>query len=185
MGKQKSKKLCEFDFDNDKKLRLSCLGIAAGICAVLFLIGILIQPLRELFDTAGILRFGLRMVLLLALLLLLVASCELLRSALIKKLSGKEAQHSIRRPFAYAYTHEKLNVRQYLIISLAPTIICALVIVLLQLLLPDKWFWVLMVVQMANLGGAAPAVYSTVVVLKIQAGVLLSDDGEKLTVWTN
>jgi len=72
---------------------------------------------------------------------LYIVGHELTHGAFIKIFSGKKAKYGFTGLYAYAGSDAFFNRRQYIIIALAPIIIFGVLLLLLNILLPNRWFW--------------------------------------------
>ena len=112
-------------------------------------------------------------------------------------LIGHEAVHGVfmwhyshRKPhfglsFAYAYAGSDAYFAKgaYLVIALAPVTLWTLLLVLIQLLLPPDWFWVVWLIQISNISGAAGDLFVSLHLRKAPSTVLVQDDGTSMKVF--
>ena len=59
-----------------------------------------------------------------------------------------------------------------------------MVLLILNLVLPDRLFWQVYIIQMINIAGAAGELYAAYRLIKEKKELAVLDDGEKLTYWT-
>ena len=72
----------------------------------------------------------------------------------------------------------------YLIITWAPFIVWGVVFLLLNLLLPEAWFWVAYLWQVCNVSSAVGAFYISFRVIKMPRDVFVRDTGLGITLYT-
>ena len=76
------------------------------------------------------------------------------------------------------------TLKGYLIYCFAPVVIIGVVLLILNLVLPDRLFWQVYIIQMINIAGAAGELYAAYRLIKEKKELAVLDDGEKLTYWT-
>jgi len=158
--------------------------INAGALLILLLLGalgIMIVPLEVRFDGLRpllLVGFGL----LLAILLYVVAH-ELIHGVFIKKYSGRKAKYGFAGAYAWAGSDAYFNKRQYIVIALAPIVLLGLLLLLLNVLLPQEWFWPVYLIQMLNISGAAGDIYLTGLMGRLPADVLVKDAGLSMEIY--
>lgn len=108
---------------------------------------------------------------------------ELVHGIFIKKYSGKPASYGLGMGYAYAGSKAYFNKKSYIIIALAPVVIWGVVLLVLNLLLPSFWFWVVYGVQVLNLSGAAGDYFVTYKMLKMPPDILVRDSGTLMLIY--
>jgi hypothetical protein len=86
--------------------------------------------------------------------------------------------------YAYAGSEAYFNKKSYIIIALAPVVIWGAVLGVLCAVLPQSWFWVVYLIQIGNISGAAGDFYVTFKFLKLPKDILVNDTGVAMTVYT-
>ena len=173
----------DLDLQKDKKLALLLNGFAILIVAVMTMIGALLIPLPTLFIIDGTITV-LRPLILLFSLIIYVVLHELIHGICMKHFSGIPAQYGFTGLYAYAGSKAYFNKKSYTIIALAPVIILGIILLSLHFLLDTSWFWVIYLIQVNNISGAAGDFYVTYRFAKFPADILVQDSGVSMTVYS-
>ncbi len=173
----------DLDLQKDKKLALLLNGLAILLVAVMTMIGALLIPLPTLFIIDGTITV-LRPLILLFSLIIYVVLHELIHGICMKHFSGIPAQYGFTGLYAYAGSKAYFNKKSYTIIALAPVIILGIILLLLHFLLDSSWFWVIYLIQVNNISGAAGDFYVTYRFAKFPPDILVQDSGVSMTVYS-
>ena len=172
------------DPEGDKKLRLYLSLGAVGLAAALAGIGCIFVPITQLYDVAGVGRFILRLVLIAAGAVLYYFLHELIHSYVLKRLMGNDAKIVFEKYYACCVSETVFTLKGYLIYCFAPVAIIGVVLLILNIVLPDRLFWQIYIIQIINIAGTAGAFYAAYRLIKEKKELAISDDGKKLTYWT-
>ena len=172
------------DPEGDKKLRLYLSLGAVGLAAVLVGIGCIFVPITQLYDVGGIGQFILRAVLILVGAVAYYCVHELVHSHVLKRLTGNTAKIVFEKYHARCVSDTVFTLKGYLIYSFAPVVIIGMVLLILNLVLPDGLFWQVYIIQIINIAGAAGELYTAYRLIKEKKELAVLDDGLKLTYWT-
>ena len=178
------RELFSIDLQKDKKLMLLVNLLALAIAAVLFVAGLLAVPIFALFDLASglgayILRFAALVVGMIAYIFL----HELVHGVFMRHFSGRKPHYGFTGMYAYAGSDACFDRRSYIVIALAPVVIWGLVLAVLAPLVPRSWFWVVYLIQVINLSGAAGDFYVTARFSRLPPDILVRDTGVNMTVF--
>lgn len=92
--------------------------------------------------------------------------------------------HAIKElPETYAFLREvdlQKNRKEALLVNL---LAAALTILLLNLLLPRSWFWVIYFLQIGNIAGAAGDIYVSWLCSKLNSTIYVKDTGVHMTIY--
>lgn len=185
--KEKTEKLKTehvIDPEGDKKLRLYLSLGAVGLAAVLVGIGCIFVPIAKLYDVGGVGRFILRAVLIIVMAAAYYCVHELVHSYVLKRLTGITAKIVFEKFHARCVSDTVFTLKGYLIYCFAPVVIIGVVLLILNIVLPDKFFWQVYIIQIINIAGAAGEFYAAYRLIKERKELAVLDDGEKLTYWT-
>lgn len=172
------------DPEGDKKLRLYLSLGAVGLAAVLVGIGCIFVPIAKLYDVGGVGRFILRAVLIIVMAAAYYCVHELVHSYVLKRLTGITAKIVFEKYHARCVNDTVFTLKGYLIYCFAPVVIIGVVLLILNIVLPDKFFWQVYIIQIINIAGAAGELYAAYMLIKEKKELAVLDDGEKLTYWT-
>ena len=180
------RELLSIDLQKDKKTALLVNMAAAGAMVVLALIGLLLVPFRTLLDfSQGFGPYFLRLGALLAGMFAYIVLHELTHAAVMKAYGAKKLRFGFTGMYAYAGSEaDYFAKRPYRHIALAPLVLWALIFGLLSALVPQEWFWVVWILQIANVSGAAGDVYVTLRLLRLPRDLLVRDTGVAMTVYS-
>jgi hypothetical protein len=109
---------------------------------------------------------------------------ELVHGIFMKHFSGVKPKYGFTLMYAYAGSEAYFNKKSYIIIALAPVVIWGAVLGVLCAVLPQSWFWVVYLIQIGNISGAAGDFYVTFKFLKLPKDILVNDTGVAMTVYT-
>ncbi len=172
------------DPEGDKKLRLYLSLGAVGLAAVLAAIGCIFVPITQLYDVGGVGRFILRAVLIVVMAAAYYFVHELAHSVVLKRLTGDTTRIVFEKYHARCVSDTAFTLKGYLIYCFAPVVIIGVVLLILNIVLPDKFFWQVYIIQIINIAGAAGEFYATYRLIKEKKELAVLDDGEKLAYWT-
>lgn len=172
------------DPEGDKKLRLYLSLGAVGLAAVLVGIGCIFVPIAKLYDVGGVGRFILRAVLIIVMAAAYYCVHELVHSYVLKRLTGITAKIVFEKYHARCVNDAVFTLKGYLIYCFAPVVIIGVVLLILNIVLSDKFFWQVYIIQIINIAGAAGELYAAYMLIKEKKELAVLDDGEKLTYWT-
>lgn len=172
------------DLAEDRRLRLIIYGSALGGALILALIGHLLVPVTYLFAVAGIWAMIFRMVLIV---LGIAAYCllhEYVHSLFIKLMTGYWGKVVFSGWHAHCECSEYFTVKGYLLSTFAPVVLLGLLLTLILVLVPEKLFWPVYIIQIINLAGSAGEYYVAYKLLKRKQNVLIIDEEDWLTIWS-
>lgn len=86
--------------------------------------------------------------------------------------------------YAYAGSNCYFNKKSYLVITLAPIVVWGVVLLILNLIFKETWFWVIYFIQMMNISGAAGDLYVACRFSKLPDDILVKDIGVNMTVYS-
>ena len=173
------------DLQKDTKLALLINVFALLIAAVLVVPMHFYIPISTLFDMekglgAYILRFG---VLLLALVAYMVLH-ELVHGITMKLCGTKKVRYGFTGLYAFAGSEDYYDKRSYIAIALAPVVVWGVVLAVVNALVSAEWFWVVYIIQIINISGAAGDMYVTAKFLTLPSDILVKDIGVSMTVYS-
>lgn len=74
--------------------------------------------------------------------------------------------------------------KAYIFIALAPVILWGIILAVINPFVPAQWFWVVYLIQITNLSGAAGDLFVTVRFSRLPDDILIRDYGVGMTVFT-
>ena len=174
------------DLQKDKKLSLLVNGMATLIGVLLAVPMHFVVPIFTLFDMsqgmgAYCLRFGVLMVAIVA----YMVAHELVHGAAMKLCGTKRVKYGYTGLYAFAGSEDYYDKAAYIFIALAPVVLWGIVLLAVQFCVPTSWFWVVYLVQITNLSGAAGDYYVTVRFSRLPKDILVRDSGVSMCVYSN
>lgn len=108
---------------------------------------------------------------------------EAVHGVCFRAFSGEKPRFGWKSAYAYAASDAYYPKGPYLTIALAPVVLWGLVLGVLAALLPAQWYWLVQVIQLMNLSGAAGDMYVTWLLCRMPADILVQDAGVAMQVF--
>ncbi|MDO4475196.1 MAG: DUF3267 domain-containing protein [Lachnospiraceae bacterium] len=176
--------ILEIDLVKNKKLM-----IGLNVVNLILLLGLLwlghkhLSILQLLNIREGLMDYLLRLAILVVSIFLYMGLHEKVHGVMIRHYSGRPPHYGYGAGYAYAGSDCYFNRRSYIVIALAPVVVWGVVLEVLCLLLPDRWFWHAYFIQAINLAGAVGDLYVVFKILRQKKNILISDSGTVMTVY--
>lgn len=172
------------DLQKDKKLAIWTNLLAFLIFAAMAVPMLFVVPISTLFDMSqGVgpyfLRFG---VLLFGIVIYMVLH-EAVHGIAMKLCGTKKVKYGFTGLYAFAGSTDYYSKGSYLFIALAPVILWGVVLLIMNLIVSDSWFWVVYMIQIMNISGAAGDAYVTIRFAGLPKDILVQDSGTAMTVY--
>ncbi len=178
-------KLFDIDLQKNKKLALLVNLIGLTITAVMVAVAHQFKPFGLLLDMSeGIGEYIVRFAVIAVGAVAYIILHELVHGIFMKHFSGMKPNYGFTGLYAYAGSKAYFNERDYIIIALAPIIVWGAVLAIINVFVPESWFWVVYLIQIFNISGAAGDIYVTVKFSKLPPDILVNDTGVAMTVYT-
>lgn len=177
---------CRIDLQNDKRLAL-LVNIGALVIAVVMILPVyFIKPIPAFYGEIEDFKWWLllRVVVLLFSMIGYLFLHEWVHGLCIRHFSGKKAHYGFTGLYAFACSEAYFAKKPYIIIALAPLVIWGAVLLLLQFLVPDSWFWPVYLIQVINISGASGDLYVTYRLAKMPKDLLVQDSGVAMEIYT-
>lgn len=172
------------DLQRNRRQMLLVSIIALVIAAVMVTVCAIFVPIAPIFDlSAGFLPYMARFGTLFAGMIAYIVLHELVHGVFIRIFSGKRATYGFSWKYAWAGSDCYFGKVPYLVIALSPVVIWGIVLAVINTLVPIEWFWVVFVIQIMNLSGAAGDLYVTARFLGLPKDILVKDTGTSMTVY--
>ena len=173
------REIASVDLQKNKKLALLVNLMGLGI---MILVGV---PMHFVVPVSTLLGLDntVRTVALIGSVILYVILHELIHGAAMKICGTKKVRYGFTGIYAYAGSKDYYDKSAYIFIALAPIVFWGVVLAAINVLVPIEWFWIVYVVQVFNLSGAAGDLYVTVRFSKMPRDILVSDHGVGMRVY--
>lgn len=179
------KKILSINFQEDKKtavwINISALIIAAALAIPMhFKVSV-----ATLFDMSkGLGSYAVRFICIAVFLVLYMVLHELVHGAAMKICGTKKVKYGFTGLYAFAGSEDFYDKRSYLFIALAPIVLWGIVLAVINAVVPLEWFWVIYLVQITNISGAAGDLYVTLKFSKLPKDILVCDSGVSMCVYS-
>ncbi len=177
----------KIDLKNDKKTYAG-VNIATFIIAAAMMIPALIKfPIAIIADFSSLPAFIMYLLKLLLILLLLAAYIvlhELTHAAAMKLCGAKKVNFGFSGLFAYAGSNAFFSKGEYIFIALLPLVFWGIVLLTLNLVLPQSLFWPIYLIQVQNVSGATGDVYVSARMISCKKDDLITDNGLAMRVFS-
>lgn len=179
------KEIYSVDLQADKKVSLLVNLLAVMIAAALILPMLFLIPITALFDMEdGLGQYLLRFGALLVLMIVYMVLHELVHGAAMKLCGTKKVSYGFTGLYAFAGSSDYYDKRSYIFIALAPVVLWGLVIAVINPFVSAQWFWVVYMIQVVNLSGAAGDLFVTVKFSRFPKDILVKDHGVGMKVYS-
>ncbi|MEN6593854.1 MAG: DUF3267 domain-containing protein [Clostridiaceae bacterium] len=172
----------KIDLMRNKKEALIVNALALGITAAMIVFGFVIGPhkFQITFGLDSLLLFG---VMLIGIVFYMILH-ELVHGAFMQGFSGERPKYGFTGLYAYAGSTALFGRRQYLIIAFAPVVLLGIALAVLNIAFYETAFWVVYLVQVVNVSGAAGDIYVGCVISRANNTVLIRDTGTDMTMFS-
>ncbi len=172
------------NLQKDKKTALKVNIAALFIAVVMFVPAQLHISVFTLFDfSQGIRVYFLRFAVMLAGSVLYIILHEAVHGIAMKICGTEKVKYGFTGIYAFAGSDEFYNKSNYLFIALAPVLLWGLVLLCINIMVPESWFWVVYFIQITNISGAAGDFYVTAKFCRLPSDILVSDSGLEMKVF--
>ncbi len=174
------------DLQNGKKAPMFVNMIALSIAVIMFVPMNFFMPLTRylFFDmTKGFHFYILRWVVFILASLSYIILHELVHGMTMKYFGCQKVKYGFIGLYAYAGSEDFFDKKSYIVIALAPVVLWGIVLLIINLLVSDEWIWIVYLIQITNISGAAGDFYVTAKFLKMPEDILVKDRGVSMTVY--
>ena len=179
------REICTIDLQKNKKMALVVNLLAIVIAALLAIPMHYVVPISSLFSMEnGMQSYMFRFVGMFVLLILYMVLHELVHGIAMKMCGTKKVKYGFTGIYAYATSNDFYDKKTYIFIALAPVVLWGIVLAVVNMFVSLEWFWVVYLIQISNLSGAAGDLYVTVKFLRLPSDILIRDYGVGMTVFS-
>jgi len=108
---------------------------------------------------------------------------ETVHGIFMKGFSGVKPRYGYSGLYAYAGSDALFDRKQYLVIAFAPVVILGMILVVLNIAFYETDFWLVYIVQVVNISGAAGDFYVGAQIGKTRGELLVRDTGTDMTLF--
>lgn len=179
------KEIYSIDLQKDKKASLFVNLIAIAILMLLIVPMHFLVPISTLFDMEGGLgNYSIRFLALIVLIIMYMVFHELVHGIAMKICGTEKVKYGFTGLYAFAGSSDYYGKRAYIFIALAPVVLWGIVLAIINPLVPVEWFWVVYIIQVMNISGAAGDLFVTVRFSRFPKDILVRDHGVGMTVYS-
>lgn len=173
------------NLQKDKKTAIIINGLALIIGATMIILMNFFIPVSYLFNMEkGLVNYLLKFLVLMVSIVAYMCLHELVHGITMKLLGTKKVKYGFTGLYAFADSDNYYDKKSYITIAVAPIVVFLFVFAAINLMVPQEWFWVVYLLQVTNISGAAGDLFVTVKFARMPKDILVKDSGVGMTVYT-
>ena len=179
------KEIFSVNLQKDKKIA-TIINVGAILIAVLMAVPMNFYiPISTLFDfTQGVKNYFTRFIVLMVSMIAYLILHEAVHGIAMKICGTKKVKYGFTGLYAYAGSDDFYDKKSYIFIALAPVVLWGIVLAVVNCFVSQNWFWVVYLIQISNISGAAGDIYVTAKFSKMPDDILVTDCGVGMTVYS-
>lgn len=172
------------NLQKDKRTAIIVNLLALAIASVMAVSMNFFVPVTSVFDmSGGIVRYFLRLAALIVLMVLYTVLHELVHGIAMKLCGTKRVKYGFTGLYAFAGSEDYYDKKSYIFIALAPIVLWGTVLAAVNFFVPTEWFWIVYMIQLINISGAAGDLFAAVKFLRMPKNILIQDSGVSMRVF--
>ena len=172
------------NLQKDKRTAIIVNLLALAIAAVMAVSMNFFVPVTSVFDmSGGIVRYFLRLAALIVLMVLYMVLHELVHGVAMKLCGTKRVKYGFIGLYAFAGSEDYYDKKSYIFIALAPIVLWGTVLAAVNFFVPTEWFWIVYMIQLINISGAAGDLFAAVKFSRMPKDILIQDSGVSMRVF--
>lgn len=172
------------NLQKDKRAAIIVNLLALAIAAVMAVSMNFFVPVTSFFDmSGGIVRYFLRLAALIVLMVLYMVLHELVHGIAMKLCGTKRVKYGFTGLYAFAGSEDYYDKKSYIFIALAPIVLWGTVLAVVNFFVPTEWFWIVYMIQLINISGAAGDLFAAVKFSCMPKNILIQDSGVSMRVF--
>lgn len=172
------------NLQKDKRAAIIVNLLALAIAAVMAVSMNFFVPVTSFFDmSGGIVRYFLRLAALIFLMVLYMVLHELVHGIAMKLCGTKRVKYGFTGLYAFAGSEDYYDKKSYIFIALAPIVLWGTVLAVVNFFVPTEWFWIVYMIQLINISGAAGDLFAAVKFSRMPKNILIQDSGVSMRVF--
>ena len=173
------------DLQKNKKMAIFVNLLAVAIAIILVLPMLFVVPISTLFSMEdGMTSYFVRFFALLILTIVYMVLHELVHGISMKICGTKKVKYGFTGMYAFAGSKDYYDKKSYIFIALAPVVLWGIVLAVINPFVSVEWFWVIYLIQIVNLSGAAGDLFVTVKFSRLPNDILIRDHGVGMKVFS-
>lgn len=179
------REIYSIDLQKNKKMSVIVNGLAIVIAAMFAIPMHFVVPFYTMFNFASGTKDVLtKYVVLIVLMIVYMVLHELVHGIAMKICGTKKVKYGFTGLYAFAGSKDFYDKKSYIFIALAPVVLWGIILGVVNLLVPVGWFWVIYLIQIGNLSGAAGDLFVTVKFSRLPKDILIQDYGVGMKVFS-
>lgn len=172
------------NLQKDKRAAIIVNLLALAIAAVMAVSMNFFVPVTSVFDmSGGIVRYFLRLAALIVLMVLYMVLHELVHGIAMKLCGTKRVKYGFTGLYAFAGSEDYYDKKSYIFIAPAPIVLWGTVLAAVNFFVPTEWFWIVYMIQLINISGAAGDLFAAVKFSRMPKNILIQDSGVSMRVF--
>lgn len=173
------------NLQKDKKIAIMINALALLIGAAMIIPMNFSIPFSSLFDMEkGLMNYLIRFLVFIGSSVAYMFLHELVHGITMKFFGTKKVNYGFTGMYAFAGSDDYYDKKSYITIALAPIVVFLFVFAVINPIVPQEWFWVVYLLQVINISGAAGDLFVTVKFAKMPKDILVKDCGVGMTVYS-
>lgn len=179
------KEIYAIDLQKNKRIAL-LVNLLAIVIAVLLAVPMhFVVPFFSMLSIEnGMQNYMLRFGAFLVFMVLYMILHEFVHGIAMKLCGTKKVKYGFTGMYAFAGSKDFYDKKAYIFIALAPVVFWGIVLAIVNLFVPVEWFWVVYLIQIINVSGAAGDLFVTVKFSRLPRDILIQDYGVGMTVFS-
>jgi len=179
------REILSIDLQKDKKLSIIVNGLAVVIAVCMVVPVCFAVPIKTLFDmNRGLGLYALRFAVLAVSVIAYMILHELVHGITMKCFGCPKVKYGFTGMYAFAGSEAYFAKVPYLAVALAPVVVWGVVLGVLCAVVPIQWFWIVYILEVINISGAAGDFYVTWRFLNLPKDILVQDSGVAMKVYS-
>lgn len=176
------KELYSINLQKDKKFAI-IVNVMALIIAALMIISMnFFVPISLFFNVE--INYFIKYIVLIGSMVGYTCLHELVHGVAMKAFGTKKVRYGFTGMYAFAGSDDYYDKKSYIIIALAPIIVFLFVFAVINLIVPQEWFWIVYFLQVINVSGAAGDLFVTAKFMNMPKDILIKDFGVEMKVYS-
>lgn len=172
------------DLQKNKRLALLVNGFAVVLMAALVGAALPFHSILTLFRIENLGLYILKFLVLFLGYAAYIVLHEAVHAVAMRHFSTAKVNFGFTGMYAYAGSDGYYCKSHYIIIALAPVVFWGIVLAIVNVLVPEDWFYVVYLIQVGNLSGAAGDFYVTWKMSRLPKDIVVRDSGVAMTVYS-
>ena len=179
------KEIYSVDLQKNKKIAVLINSLAVLICVAMIIPVHFIVPITSLFDMSdGLGMYFIKLVAMFGGMVIYMILHEFVHGITMRLSGTKKVKYGFTGMYAYAGSDDFYDKRTYIIIALAPVVVWGVVLAILNMIVPESWFWVVYFIQLTNISGAAGDYFVSCKFSKLPSDIIVRDYGVGMKVYS-